>query len=175
MVYHSTFTDEEGAQQACGLTIFPLRTSTRGPAAAIETGKEDILDEALTCFRANVLFRKFEVKGSSDKLLVYLTLFISLCLKKLEGCKSDAEGVKVLIMMGLDKFALPGEPGFPLNALFSPARTKDEADLFRSYLKQAREETSSRLLEKCFSPDGSPNKWWLAFSKRKFMNLALTS
>lgn len=81
----------------------------------------------LTSFRANVLFRKFEVKGSSDKLLVYLTLFISLCLKKLEGCKSDAEGVKVLIMMGLEKFALPGEPGFPLNALFSAPQTKDEA------------------------------------------------
>jgi hypothetical protein len=110
------------------LPEYPCRVSPPTDfQSSASPGKEDILDEALTFFRANVLFRKFEVKGSSDKLLVYLTLFVSLCLKKLENCKSDAEGVKVLIMMGLDKFALPGEPSFPLNALFAPAQTKEEA------------------------------------------------
>jgi hypothetical protein len=37
---------------------------------------EDIVDEALRLFRANVLFRNFEVQGGGDRVLVYLTLFI---------------------------------------------------------------------------------------------------
>jgi hypothetical protein len=43
------------------------------PRAAKE---EDIVDEALRLFRANMLFRNFEVLGGGDRVLVYLTLFI---------------------------------------------------------------------------------------------------
>lgn len=35
----------------------------------------DIVDEALFYFRANVLFRSFEVKNDADRILVYVTLF----------------------------------------------------------------------------------------------------
>lgn len=42
---------------------------------AAEAGP-DIVDEAVDYFRANVLFRSFEVKGPADRVLVYLTLFI---------------------------------------------------------------------------------------------------
>lgn len=45
------------------------------------------------------------------------------------------------------------------------------AELFRNYLKQIREETSGRLLSVAYRPNGTPNKWWLAFAKRKFMNI----
>lgn len=45
------------------------------------------------------------------------------------------------------------------------------AELFRNYLKQIREETSGRLLSCAYRPNGTPNKWWLAFAKRKFMNV----
>lgn len=41
-----------------------------------------MVDEALAYYRANVLFRNFKVKGPSDKLLVYLTLYIGSCLKR---------------------------------------------------------------------------------------------
>ncbi len=37
---------------------------------------DDIVDEAIRLFRANVLFRNFEVQGGGDRILVYLTLFI---------------------------------------------------------------------------------------------------
>lgn len=33
------------------------------------------MDEALFYFRANVLFRSFEVKNDADRVLVYVTLF----------------------------------------------------------------------------------------------------
>lgn len=31
------------------------------------------------------------------------------------------------------------------------------------------------MLELCYLEDGSPNKWWLQFSKRKFMNIDSTN
>ena len=34
------------------------------------------MDEALALFRANVLFRNFEVQGHGDRVLIYLTLLI---------------------------------------------------------------------------------------------------
>ncbi len=73
-----------------------------------------MIDEAINYFRANVLFRKYDVKGAcgvcapalptrahllshagaSDKLLIYLTLYISACLRKLEGANNPAAGQK---------------------------------------------------------------------------------
>ena len=47
------------------------------------------------------------------------------------------------------------------------------ADALRAYLKQAREETGARLVLKCYTEDDKPNKFWMAFSKRKFMNKEL--
>ena len=31
-----------------------------------------------------------------------------------------------------------------------------------------------RLLERLYLPDGSKNKWWAMFSRRKFMGIELT-
>ena len=52
----------------------------KGPAVTVH--EHDVVDEAISFFRANVLFRNFEVKGPADKLLLYLTLYISACLKR---------------------------------------------------------------------------------------------
>lgn len=34
------------------------------------------MEEAIRLFRANVLFRNFEILGGADRNLIYLTLFI---------------------------------------------------------------------------------------------------
>jgi hypothetical protein len=34
-------------------------------------------------------------------------------------------------------------------------------------------ETSGRLLNCAYRANGFPNKWWLAFAKRKFMNIVI--
>ena len=49
----------------------------------------------------------------------------------------------------------------------------DLPDLLRSYLKQLREETSSRLMERAYHPNGTQNKWWIAFSKQRFLNMRI--
>jgi actin related protein 2/3 complex subunit 3 len=51
------------------------------------TDEADIVDECLTLFRANVMFRNFEIKNSADRLLVYLTLYTSVILKEIEKKK----------------------------------------------------------------------------------------
>jgi hypothetical protein len=39
-------------------------------------GEEDIIDETIKFFRANVFFRNFEVKNGADRTLIYITLYI---------------------------------------------------------------------------------------------------
>ena len=78
MVYHSLL-DVSQCQIACGIPLIPLKYNLGDGAFKDE---KDIIDEALYAFRANILFRNFEVKGAADKLLIYLTLFINQCLKR---------------------------------------------------------------------------------------------
>lgn len=85
------------------------------------------MDEAITFFRANVFFKNFDIKSSSDKLLIYLTLYINIALKRLEGCRTLAEGTKAIINLGLETVPVPGESGFPFPGLFTAAQSKKEA------------------------------------------------
>ncbi|KAI5320688.1 hypothetical protein PRUPE_7G251500 [Prunus persica] len=175
MVYHSSFVDEEGITKACGCPLLPLKSHIKGPAPVSDQDRTDIVDEAITFFRANVFFRNFDVKSSADKLLIYLTFYINVALKRLEGCRTLAEGTKAIINLGLEKVPVPGEPSFPFPGLFPLPQSPQEAELLRNYLKQIREEASGRLLSVAYRPNGTPNKWWLAFAKRKFMNIILPS
>ena len=60
------------------------------------------------------------------------------------------------------------------DALTLGARACGLSDALRAYLKQAREETGARLVTRCYNADGTPNKFWMAFSRRKFMNKELS-
>jgi actin related protein 2/3 complex, subunit 3 len=58
----------------------------------INLDEEDVIDETLNFFRANVFFRNFEVRGSSDRTLIYLTLYTHQCLVKCEKIEDRATG-----------------------------------------------------------------------------------
>lgn len=48
------------------------------------------------------------------------------------------------------------------------------ADYLRQYLIQTRQELAARLVEKLYADGtGKPNKWWMSFQKRRFMNRSL--
>jgi hypothetical protein len=79
MVYHSSYDQGEHAS-ACSCAILPLNTVAKGPAPA--TKERDIIDEVLDLYRANVLFRNFDVRNNADKLLIYLSIFVTACLKR---------------------------------------------------------------------------------------------
>ena len=198
MVYHSTL-NEADAQAVCGCAMLPMRTTTRGPAPLAPEGErapraprlvcapsapcgrpacagegEDIVDEVLGFFKANVLFKHFEVKGPADRVLIYLTLYTTQCLQKLDKCATKEEGLKALTAMAHETFKIPGEVGFALGSFFPAPATAQEGELCRSYLKQAREELGRRLVSKVYSAeDGQPSKFWLVFAKRKFMQKSL--
>lgn len=48
------------------MAILPLRTKVRGPAPSVNTDN-DIIDESLYYFKANVFFRTYEVKVGLQK------------------------------------------------------------------------------------------------------------
>ena len=105
----------------------------------------DIIDEAITFFRANVFFRNFDIKSSADKLLIYLTLYINVALKRLEGCRTSAEGTKAIINLGLEEVPVPGEPGFPFPGLFPLPQSKKEAGETLSFVVLAFTLTHTNL------------------------------
>merc|ERR1712166_1406214 len=43
--------------------------------------EDNIIDEALSSFRVQVMFKSFKPQGDADRLLMYLTVFIQHCLK----------------------------------------------------------------------------------------------
>jgi actin related protein 2/3 complex subunit 3 len=156
---------------------------TRSP-----TDKEDIIDEVLGTFRANIFFRNFDVRNSGDRTLIYLTLYVQQCLVKLEKIEDKASGriinidsfscsfrfncsslsyfllcslsaTRELRALAVKPFSCPGEPAWPLGSLFAAPASRTEADAFKAYFKQAREEIGNRLIALVFE-DGTKSKWW---------------
>lgn len=131
----------------------PIRTTFRGPAPLSPKIELDIIDEALNYFKANVFFRFYEIKvtkykfcnyilkiiyilqyllflplqSDADRVLIYLTLYISECLKRLQKCSNKNQGQQEMYMLAISKFDIPGEPGFPLNSVYAKPSTPQEA------------------------------------------------
>merc|ERR1712137_925596 len=84
MVYHSSYNEVQGCRQMCNMSILPLRTKYKGPAPPLKEDKPDVIDEALRFFKANVLFRNYEVKGPADRVLLWLTYYAKCCLRRLK-------------------------------------------------------------------------------------------
>lgn len=171
--YHSSLND--GPEQvACGCAILPLKTRTKGPAPVQrDESQEDIIDETLKYFKANILFRNYEVKGAADRVLIYLTFYTHQCLLRMERkkCQKKEEGDKVLFALAQESFPAPGDRDFPLGGFFPSPKSNAEKDLWITYIKQAREELGNRLLERVFN-EGGPDKYWFQFVKRKFLGKA---
>ena len=71
-----------------------------------------------------------------------------------------------------EKFPIPGESGWPLGGHILKPKGRSEEDTCRSYMKQLREETTLRFVEILYKDsDAAPNKFWLAFAKRKYMSI----
>lgn len=176
------------------MAVLPLRTQYRGPAP---TGniENDIIDDSIFYFKANVFFRTYEVKviicyiqfklfyliyylnfqSEVDRVLIYITLYITDCLKKLQRCSNKNQGLQEMYSLAIAKFDIPGDSGFPLNSVYAKPGTPAESDLMRQYLQQVRQEVGARICEKVFSTeDGKPSKWWLCFAKKRFMDKSLT-
>ncbi|KAK3069084.1 hypothetical protein LTS18_000428, partial [Coniosporium uncinatum] len=182
--YHSVFLDEPNQHVIGNFALLPLRTRTRGPALQLPPLPSDIsdltidashesydpLDEVLQLFRANTFFRNFDIKGPADRVLIYGILFVSEVLGKVRSNMGRRDAEKAVMNTALDtNFAIPGDASFPLNQVFEPPRDRNEAETLRQYIMQMRQELAQRLLGRLYADGDAPSKWWLSFTKRKFM------
>jgi len=153
--YHSTL-NELHAQEACGCAVLPIKTRARGPAPPAPEGQDDIVDEILTLFRANVLFTNFEIKGSADRVLIYgrsscifvlrswtdaptrRTVRYSTAKSQIEGeaadltnavqfCSVALTATRILQQTAVDTFAIPGDSSFPLGGMVRAPSSAGEA------------------------------------------------
>lgn len=120
-----------------------------------------------------MLPQNFEVQGPADRTLIYLTLFVGLCIKTLERTNTKSEAKTALYQLAIKSFTIPGETGWTLGSLFASPQGREESDTFKAYFKQARTELSERILDKIYTEGGDKNKWWFCFAKRKFMGKEL--
>ena len=82
MTYHSKWNDDSSMATLSGIAFAPIKTKFAGPAQVLpESQEDDIVDEAIGYFRAQCLFKNFEVKGPADKLMIYITVYIQKCLE----------------------------------------------------------------------------------------------
>ncbi|KAF8640009.1 hypothetical protein AX17_001253 [Amanita inopinata Kibby_2008] len=177
--YHSSFNEHPDMGLVGNMAILPIKTRIRGPAPTADPSSPDIIDETMDLFRANSLFRNFEIKGPADRTLIILILFISDCLAKLGSARTvpnQIEASKSLNTLSVDNFPIPGDANFPLNAHYATPTSRTDADYLRQYMTQVRQELAARLVEKLYADGtGKPSKWWMSFQKRRFMNRSLGS
>ncbi|THG98329.1 hypothetical protein EW026_g3837 [Hermanssonia centrifuga] len=175
--YHSSLNEEPDVRLVGNMSVLPIKTKIRGPAPLAEPEAADIIDETLDLFRANSLFRNFEIKGPADRLLIVLILFVSDCLAKLGSARTvpaQLEANKTLNTLAVDNFPIPGDANFALNAHYATPGNRADAEYLRQYLTQVRQELAARLIERLYADGtGKPSKWWMAFQKRRFMNRSL--
>ncbi|KAI8903568.1 actin-related protein 2/3 complex subunit 3, partial [Gorgonomyces haynaldii] len=169
--YHSQYNDDPNIRSVGNIALLPIKSKIRGLLPPADENTDDIIDEAIGLFRANILFRNFDIKGNADRVLIYLTLYIQECLQKLTKLPNQQEGLRTLSTHAVTNFAIPGDASFPLNAMYERPQTRQDAETMKQYLSHLRQETSLRLAQRVFEDD-KPSKWWLCFTKRKFMNLA---
>lgn len=59
--------------------------------------------------------------------------------------------------------------------MYEPPRDRQDAEVLRQYMSQVRQELAQRLLARVYDDEteDKPSKWWLSFTKRKFMGKGL--
>jgi actin related protein 2/3 complex subunit 3 len=134
---------------------------------------KDVIEEAIEFFRANILFRSYEPQGAGDLLVCYLTIYFSEILRFLhKSAKTVADARKSITQIShAQNFGVPGESTFCLSGFFAAPASRTEGELARNYLLQLRQEAALRFVEAVYNPDGTQNKWWFQFNRRKFMNI----
>jgi actin related protein 2/3 complex subunit 3 len=198
MPFASAFNGAEHEKKTilgCGLYAIkqhPKAGSNCGPAPKLEdvvpdeaggegTPAYDIVDEAIYYFKSNMMHKTFEVKGPADRLILYMTLYIQQCLKRLLAAGKTAQKTQarqMLLSLAIERSPSPLDQTYPFSAFHPPASKcgAGEADAWGDYAKQLRLEIGVRLIQRIFAypeADGTASKWWLCFGNTKFLGAQL--
>ena len=171
--YHSVFNKDTTVKKLCGIPVFEFKekktptldhTKLKVDLKQIEL---DIIDEAIIYFRANVLFKNFNIEGDADKLLVYITVFIQKCLEKANDPNQQKAKENMKKLVDQCEY-VPRTENF-----FNVLVTKKDSEIpgLQKYLKSIRKETVERLIYILFEDEKTKMdfKYWVALGKKKFM------
>ncbi|MBZ3870360.1 Actin-related protein 2/3 complex subunit 3 [Sciurus carolinensis] len=123
--YHSSLMDPD--TKLIGNTAgLPVRSQFIGPAPR-ETKDTDT--KVNYYVKANVFFKNYEIRNETDRTLIYITFYISECQKKLQKCNSKSQAEKETYTLGITNVLIPGEPGFPLNAIYAKPANRQEDEV----------------------------------------------
>lgn len=163
------------------MAYLTFKTKFRGPVQVCDDkhlidGQIDIIDEALLSFQTNLFSKNYEIQSDADRVIIYLTLFISECLKRLQKCTSRDQAIQEMYSLSISRFDIPGDPSFPLNGMFHRPAKSEHVELMKSYITQLRQECSLRLVDRVFNEQNpsKPSKWWTCLTKRRFMDITLS-
>lgn len=96
------------------MAFLPFRTKFRGPIASYHTenGNDaeqlDIIDETLFYFKPNVFFKAYEIQSNADRVLIYLTLYVIECLKRLQRLNTREQAMAEMHALAISRFDIPG-------------------------------------------------------------------
>ena len=97
--------------------------------------------------QANILFKNFEMENDVDRVLVYVTLYIIECLKRLQKIQNAERATQEMFSAALEPFALPGEAGFPLNAFYTKPNGSEAEDMKKYFVQVG----SSKMINAVFA------------------------
>ncbi|CAG2168396.1 unnamed protein product [Oppiella nova] len=111
--YHSKLVP---TKSVANIALLPFRTKFRGPIMSAPGGDTtqlnghdmDIIDESLLYFKPNVFFKTFEIQSNADRVLIYLTLYITECLKRLQRLQTKEHGLAEMYALAISRFDIPG-------------------------------------------------------------------
>ncbi len=174
--YNSIFTEEK-YYTLCGMPVMdffeekiPNMDPTQLKNANLKELKLDIIDEALIYFRANVLFKNFPIKSDADRLLIYITVFISKCLEACWNAGNDYDKAKNSMKFLVDDCEWsPFLKSHFLNNLLTVQQ--NEINELQIYLKKIRKETMMRMVYVLYeSPSKTVDlKYWVGYGRKKFL------
>lgn len=121
--YHSKLTSDRSVGN---MALLPFRTKFRGPIISnqmingngmmmMTNGQTepsmDIIDETLFYFKPNVFFKTYEIQSNADRVLIYLTLYVIECLKKLQRLNTKEHAIAEMHALAISRFDIPGMNG----------------------------------------------------------------
>lgn len=80
----------------------------------------------------NDMLLLFYFQSGIDRVLIYITLYITECLKKLQKCTNRGQAQQELYSLAISRFDIPGDAGFPLNSVYAKPSSANEAGQFNN-------------------------------------------
>ena len=112
------------------------------------------------------------MRGPADKVLIYLTVYIQKLLEVVAKNPDMNEAKKAVAALFQEPVPTTASAGF-MAGLVVKGRPSAEEEKYRGYIRQLREECGMRMFNILYQNNAMDLKFWLGYSKRKFLKLSM--